>query len=354
MSALEEILFPFNAESEKSIVLKEFDYALEHYVVTGRKHQPQETDAEKIETLLWKIRQSKDVTVMPGLIELQKRFEDNFLTEWEKAYRVGHKMFEFQYEILMNMEMTLTSLYLESFDSSREKYDYLKNIYMLQWGDRDRKRKEKIRFFSDYIKDKWNGACITSSFCSPLLIIEMANDLEEGILNDLSDFNPDSLNGMFMKSYYLTILGRAATGMKTDEIEDIYISRIDKFDAIIPDTFYFGRNTWIFDILGRRGRYKGVDFLLSELDGEGILKLPGFKLGGLSFTKTGKEIVEKRLIQEIQKSSGVTQGKYLSLLASHFYHSYHENPAKMKQLSRMVDKENKHLLQKFTDDRNKH
>lgn len=347
--ALEAVLFPFNTESEKSIILEEFDYAKERYVVVGRKYQPQKTDAQRIETLLWKIRQTKDVSVIPQLIELERRFEDNFIHEWEKAYRIGHYMFEFQYEVLMNMEMSLTSLYLEGFSSSREKYDYLKNIYMLQWGDGDKKRKEKIRFFSNYIKEKWNGGCLASSFCSPTLIIEKANDLEEGILNDMSCFDPDSLTGMFIKNYYLGILGNAAVQMNTDKIEEIYIKRINEFDSIMPDTIFYGRNTWIFEVIGRRGRVRGIDFILNELDSEDILKLPGFKFGRLCYTETGKEIVENRLIQEIQKSKGEMQSKYLALLVKYFYSKYQENPVKIKQLSKMVDKENLPILQGFIE-----
>lgn len=350
ISSLEKVLFPDNSESEKSIILEEFEWRKEKYIVKGRKNQPDISDSEKIEKLLLEVRRTKDTSVMPRLIELQNRFERIFLEEWEPAYLIGHPMFDFQYSTLMNMEMTLASLHVDGLDTPEDKYSYLKNIYMLQWVDGDSSRKERISFFSDYIKNKWNGGCIGANFCSPALIVEKARDMEEGILDDLANFHFDSL-GKWERNYYLVTLGKAAIDMKSDKIEDIYIDRIEDFDRLVPD-YGAGRNTWIYRILGLRGRPKGISFLLDELSSDEILSIPPHNIGLLRHTNVGKEIVEERLVREIQKSKGQKQGEYLTLLLNTVY-NYQTDLEKIRQLSRIIDAENEMILSKFKEIKNK-
>ena len=262
-------------------------------------------------------------------------------------------MYEFYYDILMNIEMTLASLHMDTLASSREKYEYIKNIFMLQWGDRAEKRKERIRFFSNYIKNKWNGGCLGGSFCSPALIIEKANDLEEGIINDLRSFVIDSLSEE-EKHFYLVTLGKAVMNIKSNEIEDIYINRIDDFDRLSPNYEYYlenqivGRNPWIYFILGERGRPKGVAFLLNEFDNEDLLKPGRGKLHSLCFTDTGKELTEKRLLQEIRNSKGKRQKEYIAMLIGWVYYPQ-RNIEKINQLSGIIDSENKAVLNDFIE-----
>jgi hypothetical protein len=347
---LEKILFPYNTDTEKSVVLKEFERE-KKYVIRGRVNQPGPSDTERISSLLKEIRINKDTTVMSQLSRLQKRFERIFLKEWEPAYLIGHPMFDFQYSTLMNMEMTLASLHVDGFDTPEDKYSYLRNIYMLQWVDGDSSRKERISFFSDYIKNKWNGGCIGANFCSPALIVEKARDMEEGILDDLANFHFDSL-GKWERNYYLVTLGKAAIDMKSDKVEDIYIDRIEDFDRLVPD-YGAGRNTWIYRILGLRGRPKGISFLLDELlSSDEILSIPPHNIGLLRHTNVGKEIVEERLVREIQKSKGEKQGKYLTLLLNTVY-NYETDSEKIRQLSRIIDTENELILNRFIETRNR-
>ncbi len=353
VDSLEQILFPNNDSDEIDVVLLEFEYAKERYVLRGRKTQPVVSDIEKIEKLLFEIRASKDTGIMERLIEVQRRFEDYFLNEWEPAYRIVHPKYVFCYKVLMNMEMTLASLYMDTFDSSQKKYKYLKNIYMSQWGDGAEERKKRIRFFSSYIKNKWNGGCLGGSFCAPALIIEMANDLEEGIINDLRSFVLDSLSED-EKQFYLVTLGKAVRNMKSNEIEEIFINRIDDIDRLSPNyEFYLenqiiGRNPRIYFAIGERGRAKGLEFLLNEFDSEDLLKPGRGKLHSLCFTDTGKELMEKRLLQEIRNSKGKRQKEYISMLIGWVYYPQ-RNIEKINQLSGVIDSENKAVLNDFIE-----
>ena len=347
LNSLEDILFPYNELSEERVVLKEFTWDGEEYTIKGRKNQPGVKDMKVIEDLLKDIRTSENTSLINGLSTIQKKHEQLFLIEWEPAWRIGHSLYDHQYEILMNIEMTLVSLYMNSFATSKEKYKYMKNIYMLQWGDRDGNRKKEIDFFSDYIKNKWNGACVSTKFCSPALLMEKAETLREGILEDLSSFVPESLI-QAEKHYYLITLGKALINIKSDEVEDVYINRINELDELLPND-EFGRNSWIFTILGKRGRKEGISFLLNELNNEDLLVIPKHKLQKLAVTRTGRSLLEERFLRILKTTDDSNlQEKYLKILLSLVYQK-NIDATHIDNLKTILSHDNKVILQNFID-----
>lgn len=293
---LNQLLFPVEVQVKKS---KTFKWKDDVYEVVARDFKYEE---ESINKQLAKVRNEARIELIDDLIAIQKKHETYFLQEWEKSWRIGHYMFEQQYEILMNLELTINFLYaLNEFESEKEQYLYFKNLCYLQWIDAALWRKDKFNFFSDYIKSRWNGACIASSFCTPSLIIEQSNQFKEGILEDLNTFLADTL-GSDEYSYYLVTLGQSAMNINDNRVEDIYIKRIEEFDAlVIGEKNKYGREIWIYNILCTRAQSKGLEFLVNDLSSDEILNAESFISSKICRTEEGTSLYKKRLIEEIKK-----------------------------------------------------
>ncbi|MBK6823571.1 MAG: hypothetical protein IPG87_11475 [Saprospiraceae bacterium] len=141
------------------------------------------------------VREEGDTRWIESLDEILKLQEYYVLNEWANAYSIPQYsgMFDLQYEILMNLDLTTITYLLLKNKSSKDKYNYLENLYMLQWGDRNKIRLEGTLFRSNIIRNMLKGACYSSSFCSTKMICQMADEIGDEALYQLSMINEDSV-----------------------------------------------------------------------------------------------------------------------------------------------------------------
>lgn len=159
ISRLETLLF----EYDKDKPLYEYPFWSRKLNKTIMVYSRFEADYKKykqdsVSNICDDIRRQERIDLIPNLQEILQRHESYFLKEWEPVWdhRGGPEgLWEDQYNILCIIDMTINYLkMIKEKWSSDKKYKYLKNIYMLNYGDYDTTRVTEVKYNSAYIRNQ--------------------------------------------------------------------------------------------------------------------------------------------------------------------------------------------------------
>ncbi|MBK8405703.1 MAG: hypothetical protein IPL25_17025 [Saprospiraceae bacterium] len=261
------------------------------------------------------VREEGDTRWIESLDEILKLQEYYVLNEWANAYSIPQYsgMFDLQYEILMNLDLTITYLLLKN-KSSKDKYNYLENLYMLQWGDRNKIRLEGTLFRSNIIRNMLKGACYSSSFCSTKMICQMADEIGDEALNQLSMINKDSVT-QEKSDFYLLLLNMLKF-YNSDKVEDVIINNINNLNSLLSESYsnsYYKMQ--IYQLLCSRGKEKGLLFLLEDaINPKPKNRNNSWYLKQIYFANNfGKSLVFDRITSSLSMESN-NEDHYLMLL----------------------------------------
>ena len=111
------------------------------------------------DTIRWK----NAAYLVPELTTLLKRQEEIFINEWGPVFEstgAPEGLWEDQFNVLCIMDLTISYLkILKEKWSASQKYDFVKNLYLLSYGDYNTQRLKSTLYTSKYIREKRNGYC---------------------------------------------------------------------------------------------------------------------------------------------------------------------------------------------------
>lgn len=211
-----------------------------------------------------KLRESHDTSLIPRLKETLFKHEKYFLEEWEPAWRSSQylRMYDIQYDILYNLDITLTYLLIYNYKEDH-KYEFIKNLYQLQWGDRNIERLKKSLFHSDYVLNFMKGKCYSSNFCICNLMDQMADEIGNMGLIEIQKLNFLELPKSDLLFYYnfLDVLKY----YNSDSVEYIISNNIVKFNYLNEKNLikcYYPIE--IYNLFSFRNKISGLNFLLEN------------------------------------------------------------------------------------------
>ena len=289
---------------------------------------------KKVRSVCKAIRDSKDETLIPMLVEILKKQEKYFLEEWEVAWKDGagpYGIYYDQYHILIDIDITIGYLIMEKEQwDTAQKYAYLKNLYMLIQGDYDSIRIENTLFISDYIRNVKNGYSNSSLFLpsasTHTLIDQMSDELLENILLDISSADVSEMNDG-EKKYYLIGLRKTLVMNPDARIDTILIDKGEFYDAL--DFLKIEQNEPLLTLKYYHlllDRYllnnQNTDLLIplaNDIFNESNAIRANIAFVGLFLGKSGskgKEIFIKRLTRRIIESEDKQALEYMELSVS--------------------------------------
>ncbi|MBK8643402.1 MAG: hypothetical protein IPN15_14680 [Saprospiraceae bacterium] len=96
-------------------------------------------------------------------------------------------------------------------------------------------RLEGTLFRSNIIRNMLKGACYSSSFCSTKMICQMADEIGDEALNQLSMINKDSVT-QEKSDFYLLLLNMLKF-YNSDKVEDVIINNINNLNSLLSESY---------------------------------------------------------------------------------------------------------------------